>query len=308
MTNFNSMYITNFLQFIEKYFNISHDVSVTLFVTLTIFILGYIIKGIALTISGYLKRTSTRKMFLTTLKSLQKSVSIQDEALGRTIKTINFEKNSQWVYQKVNFFQLLAFKEIGYKESFNCFFHGFENYFAFWRCKDYRELRRKAFNRSWSMFENIEFWSKKAIEDFYKYEQRYNTFGEKRNIEMDKLRKMWESIFSQSITSPTHLNYVKELDKITSEYSKIPTIQRVSPYITNRRLILKIRILNRRYFKGGLTDGLTFIVDINNQCVSVSHEYIDMEYLARNVKDQYEVYKASFYSYKRYITRIVRIL
>ncbi|UAY52739.1 hypothetical protein [Ferruginibacter albus] len=300
--------------FIEKYFSVSHDISATLIVTLLTFALGFIITGIVSVISKYLTRRTVRKMFLNALISLNKTVKAQEQSLSNTIRAINFEENSQWLYQKADFYQLRAFKEIGYIQSFNSLFNGFENYLIL-RSKQKKNLRRHAFNKMWSILNSIEFWSQTAFEDFYKFEERYNEFGDKRNSAIEELRKAWEQIFISATKAqlqqqlplhPAYENYLNQLNNIIVEYSKIPTIKRVGPYITNRKLILKIRILNKKAARAGIA--LPFLHEFNDKCMVVSSHYIDMEYLARNVKIQYAEYKWSFYTFSRVIKKIAKIL
>ena len=114
-------------EFIEKYFKIGHDASATLIVTLIIFILGYAISAIVYILSRYFNRRSHRKMFINNLLGLNKAIKAQENGFLATLKSMNFEENTFWVYDKVDFFQLSAFREIGYKDSFKSFFYGIEN-------------------------------------------------------------------------------------------------------------------------------------------------------------------------------------
>lgn len=288
-------------EIIEKYFSISHDASASLIITLITFILGYILTGCFYIISRFFQRKSHRKMFLNNLVSLNKSLKAQEKAFLTTIKSLKFEENNLWNYDKVDFFQLSAIKEMSYKESFNSFFYGFENQISI--CIG-NKLRRKSFNRAWSIFSNTEFWSTKAIADFYSFTEKYNNYGDKRNSVMHELHTMWESLLSVSTTniSDEHYQYLIQLGEIISEFGKIPTAKRVTPYITHRKLILRIRILNRKHFT------LPFMREFNDKCLEVSAVYIDMEHLVRHSKAQYKVYYYSFRTFNRSLKKIIQIL
>ncbi|MEO8110860.1 MAG: hypothetical protein ABI594_12540 [Ginsengibacter sp.] len=290
--------------FIERLFNISHDASASLIVTLTIFILGYIITATVFIISKYFERKSNRKIFLDNLKSLNKSVLRQQTAFLDTINSLNIVTNSPWEYSKVEFFQIPVFKEMSFKESLKCFFFGLENQLAFWRNK---KLRRHAFNKTWENITNVQFWSDRALNDFYPILDKYNQHGERRNAALRQLREMWEQLFLFAKNEPGKLSqrefeYVKLLDNTIAAYQKIPTNQRVIPYITHRKLILPIRILNRKY------ETLPLVANINNKAHEVSTHYHEMEIFIRNTRIQYKTYHYAFRRIQKTNEMIVDIL
>ncbi len=286
---------------IERYFEISHDASASLIITLLTFILGYFITGCFYIISRYFNRRANRKMFVSNLTSLEKNIKSQEKAFWGLLDSMNFEKNTIWNYSKVDFFQILAFQELGYKDSFNGFFHGIENIVPLFIRKP---IKRKAFNKTWSILNNIDFWEKKALSDFYPLLEKYNSFGEKRNKAMNDLRIMWEQLFlADPQTIPqVHIDYLNELHKIIEAYAKTPTLERVAPYFTHRNLVLKIRILNKKYKTLGFTR------EFNDKCLEVSSHYLDMEMLVRNTKKQYKNYYYSFREFRRLIPKIKNIL
>src|SRR6185437_2931595 len=233
-------------KFIEKFFNISHDASASLIITLCTFILGYLITGLVFIINRYFERRSNRKIFLDNLKSLNKSLLRQQRGFSDCIKSFDIIRNSPWIYAKIDFFQIAVFKEMSYKENFKSFFLGFENQLKICSNKD---LRRRAYNKTWENFNNIQFWSDKAFNDFYPILEKYNLFGEKRNIALNQLRQMWEHLLHACKMDPTRfigepLEFLKSLDELIRIYQKIPTNERVMPYRTQRSLILPLRILN----------------------------------------------------------------
>src|SRR4051812_39128706 len=104
---------------IEKYFNISHDASASLIITLLTFILGYLITGSVYVLSRYFNRRSNRKMFVSNLVSVARPLKSQENAFLRLIDSMDFMENNVWSYSKVDFFQVSVLRELGYKESFN---------------------------------------------------------------------------------------------------------------------------------------------------------------------------------------------
>lgn len=291
-------------EIIERIFNISHDASATLIITLAIFILGYIITAIASTTTRYFERKSNRKIFLENLKNLNNPLKRQQRAFLDTINSLNIVTNSPWEYSRVDFFQIPFVREMSYKEGFKSFFFGFENRFAFWRSK---KLRRRAYNKTWENLNNIQYWSDRALNDFYPTLEKLNQLGEKRNLALNQLRQMWEQLFLVAKNDPTRFNqyefeYLKQLNKTIAVYQKIPGKQRVFPFTTQRKLILPIRILNRRY------QTLPLVREVNDKAYEVSVHYHEMELLVRHTRMQYEEYYHAFRRIQKTTEMIVKIL
>lgn len=286
---------------IENFFDIGHDASATVIITLLIFILGYLITGVVFVISKFLQRRANRKMFINNLTSLNKTVEFQEKVLTSLLKNIDFVENKLGVYNKVDYFQLMLFHEMSYKDTFKSFFHGFENQISVCIKKP---LKRKAFTKVWSILSNIEFWDKKMIDGYYEMFERYNKFGAARNKAINELRQMWEYLLlvDPNTISQIHKSYLNELALIVKKFSKTPTLKRVGPYFVNRNLVLKIRILNKKY------PTLPFVKEFTDKCLEVSSEYIDMELLVRNTKQQYQIYYYTFREWSRSTKKIIKIL
>lgn len=291
-------------KFIENLFNISHDASASLIVTLSTFILGYLITGFVVLITRYFVRRTNRKMFNENMQSLNKSIKRQLKAFKHTIATLDIMKSPPWIYTRADFFQVNVFKEMSYKENFKSFFLGLENQLPF--CTN-QKLKRKAYNKAWENLNNIQFWSDRGFDSFYPALDKFNQHGERRNEAMTRLRKMWEHIIHQAQIAPNSLTpiefeYVKALDKIIGSAQKIPTNERVLPFRTHRSMILPIRILNRKFHTIG------FVREINDTALEVSHHYLEMENLVRHTRIQYQDYAYSFRSILKTNEKIIRIL
>jgi len=289
---------------VEKFFDISHDASASLIITLGTFILGYLITGLVFLISKYFERKSNRKIFIENLKNLSKSLKRQERAFIDTIKSFDIVKNTPWQYSKVDFFQVSVFKEMSYKENFRSFFLGFENQISICISKD---LKRRAYNKTWENLNNLQFWSDRAFNDFYPILEKYNQQGDKRNIALNQLRQMWEQLFYIGKTDPTkftaeQFEYVKALDTLIGVFQKIPTNQRVTPFRTHRSLILPIRILNKKY------QLLPFVRELNDRAMEVSTHYREMELLLRHTRIQYQEYLYTIRTIQRTNKMIIKIL
>jgi hypothetical protein len=288
-------------KFIERFFNISHDASASLIIALLTFILGYIITGFVFLISKYLERKSTSKIYIDNLISLDKSLARQVKQISYTLDSFNIVKNTLWVYAKVDFFQIPVFREISYKDSFKSFFLGIENQITLCVSK---KLKRRAFNKTWENLNNIQFWSDKAFNDFNPILEKYNGYGEKRNMALNDLRRMWEQFLQNVPTNihPEQLEYLKKLDLLIADFQKIHSNERKKPFVTHRKLILKIRILNRKY------PNFEFVRVFNDKAMDVSTHYHDMELLLRHTKSQYLEYYHFFRGIKKVNQKIIIIL
>ena len=118
---------------------------------------------------------------------------------------------------------------------------------------------------------------------------------------------MWELLFHVAKTDPTkftseQFKYVKELDILIGFFQKIPTNQRVTPYITHRSLILPIRILNRKY------KSLPFVRELNDRAMEVSTYYQEMELLLRHTRIQYQEYLHTVRTIQKTNEMVIKIL
>lgn len=289
---------------IERFFTISHDASASLIITLSTFILGYLITGLVFIINRYFERKSNRKIFIQNLESLDKSLKRQQRAFIDTIKSFDIVKNSPWEYSKVHFFQVTVFKEMSYKESFKSFFLGFENQLSV--CTN-KTIKRKAYNKTWENLNNIQFWSEKAFNDFNPLLDKYNQHGDRRNVAINQLRQMWEHLFQdckverEKFTDEEY-EYLRKLDKIIGVFQNIPTDQRIKPYTTHRYLVLPIRILNKKY---QLTP---FIRKLNDITLEASKHYREMELLLRQTRIQYQEYFHLFRAIQKINEMTIKIL
>lgn len=288
-------------QWIEKYFQIGHDAAASVLIALITFIVGYIITALVYGINRFLERRSNRKIFFHSLKGLNKSLKRQEKGFIETIDSLNVVENSPWRYSKVELFQISVFREMGYRDTFKSFFVGFENQL---RCVN-RNLKRKAFNKAWENVNITDFWLNKSFEDFYPTLDRYNEFGERRSQAIEKLSRIWISFFEQSRTTPSNdveSQYLKALDAIISNWQKLPTGKRVTPFNVQRSLILKIKILNKKY------PYLPLITDFDQIASDASHQYHQMELIVRHFRDQFKEYRRVIRNVYRTNEKILEIL
>jgi len=313
-------------EFIERLFNISHDASATLIITITIFIFGYVFTVVAHLARSFFKRRAIKKVFLDNLNNFNKSIKWQQRNIEKTIESLNIEENTRWEFAGVQFYQISVFKEMTYTESFKAFFLGLENRkgvfvfikrlrYLFSREKRllyksstrYMKLKSHAFNKLWENLSRVNRFSERTANEFQKHLATYNEHGENRNVAVDELRKLWEDIFSFTKKNQDHMSsrefeFSRQLDFITSQFQKIPTRKRVEPYTTNRKLILPIRILGKKF------QDIQNAQIITNKALEAGHHYHEMEMLIRHFLNQYKIYLLEFNSVRRMNEKILKIL
>jgi hypothetical protein len=313
-------------QFIEHFFNISHDASATLIITITIFLFGYVVTIVAHFAKSLFNRRAIKKVFLDNLNNFNKSIKWQQKNIKKTIESLNIIQNTPWEFPGVQFYQISVFKEMTYTESFKAFFLGLENrkgVFVFMKrlrylfCREKRllyknstnfmKLKSHAFNKLWENLSRVNRFSERIANEFQQHLATYNEHGENRNVAINELRRLWEDNFSftkknHDYLSSKEFEYTKQLDFIISQFQKIPTRKRVQPYTTNRKLILPIRVLGKKF------QDIQNAQIITNKALEAGHHYHEMEMLIRHFRKQYKMYLLEFNSVRRMNEKILKIL
>jgi hypothetical protein len=286
-------------EFIEKLFNIGHDASATIIITILVFVLGYIITGIGRIISNFIRRAAVRKLFLENIKSLNVSIREQERIYKVMADAFYIHKDPSWDTFKVELFQIAVFKEISYKETFQAFFTGIENVFS---CK--KKIKRKAFNKLWENVASAELWTNKAFNDFTPTLEKYNSYDTARAEAITTMRKAWEKAFSAGAKGqlpPNELEYYTKMGEITLDYKIIPTQERTKPFVTHRKLVLRMRILSKKYAPISNRD-------LNDAAMEASYQYANMRNILNVVREQYLIYKHLLRSVHKTNDTIISIL
>ena len=198
-------------------------------------------------------------------------------------------------------YHLELVNQIGYKDTFDSLFSGFEN--SFNKCC-YTKAKTRAFMKIWETLNNIEFWENKAFHDFDSLLNRYNDYNNRRNNALENYRKMIEPIAQQVNAGrgvPERIAlYLQALDKINVVWQRCD--KRTTPYVAHKKLVIPMRILNRKF------SDLPLANSINDHLLQASFYYDNMYHLLKVYRKQYAIYAASFRYNYRVTERAIRIL
>jgi len=291
-------------EFFRKFFGIDAAPAATITITITIFITGFLLNGFLRLINQYSARSKNRRIFIGNLKSLNESLKKAEDAVKDTISSLDISKSDPWLIYRPEFYQLLIFREMGYKDIFQAYFTGFENFFTFLKSKKSKRERRDSFNKIYANISHIELWASNTFLDFNKFLEKYNEFGDKRNDAINRLRLYWEGL---STNNPADLRdfeieYLNKLFRIIHNYRSIPTLKRVNPFNTQRNLVLPIRLLNKKSVPD--MDMRAF----NDIALEASNHYTNMELYLRVFKSQFNIYLESINKVYESNEKIIRVL
>jgi hypothetical protein len=177
--------------YLESSFNLEPGPAATIIISLFVFFIGFLIRGIINWLGRFKERRIVRRLFIDILKGLRDQIKKQRDGFKETSTSLDMKANTPWVINKATFFQIPVFKELKYSDTFKAFFLGLENSFVFLRGKSFILKKRQLFNKVWENNSNLDFWSEKIFTDFNKYLDKYNIYLDRWNNAVTELRLTW---------------------------------------------------------------------------------------------------------------------
>jgi hypothetical protein len=207
-----------------------------------------------------------------------------------------FRTKSPFEYKVGDFYNLSSFSEIGYHKTYEAHFNGIENLF---KCK--REKKLELFNKSWEIIHSINEWRERSSSSLKDFEANCNRLNERRNDAIEEHRKLIDRLISsvngKNIPQPI-AEYIHEVDEIHINWQN--TEDRTRPDILHRRLVLPLRILNRKNTE------IPLAIRMNDNLMKVTMEYQNQSNLLRSYKKQFFRYYALFNAYSKQINLVSR--
>ncbi|HEY6144032.1 MAG TPA: hypothetical protein VIV55_11515 [Flavobacterium sp.] len=195
----------NIQKFIEQLFNIDSNTSATIIITVIVFALGYIFTSLGKIISKYSIRKANRKIFIKNLESLIISLNKRREVIEIQLIHLNIKTFTVVPISKIQFFQISILNSMTYKETFECFFTGFENILYSSKTS---KLRSKCFIKVWENMSNIEFWENKMYEQMKPAQDEINRLNEILTKPLTEMRILYTELLS-NVNNPA----IKPLEK-----------------------------------------------------------------------------------------------
>lgn len=261
---------------IEHFFGVNHDVSATIILTITVFVLGYLLNGLGNLGKKYFERRSTRKMVIASLKELKPTLDELAVLLGNFVVKVKHEPQSAWSIEYFLHYHPTAIKEIGYKSCFECFFFGIENAIKFNSIH-----RRKNFSNMWTLLNGVDFMEKKIVSDFDNMSEKYKSAVKAKAEALSDLGRS----FREFLSDPNNLsaeNYISELKPILGSWFSKPETIKLDHFYTHRQLVLKTRILNRK-FQNEVDTQL-----IEKNCLRMSYCYVQVYEIINHTVNEYK--------------------
>lgn|GEM_PF-4741408 len=273
------------IDFLVTEFQIDKNVAVSTVVTLFIFCSGIIINQIIKAITLFNSRRRTRNLFQILIDQLSRSIRLQGRDYGKIADQFTFKSYNRFTYKRAEVYTLDILYDTGYQRLFDAQFLGFENYF-----QTDKDLKVKAFNKVWETLNIISYWHEKSFEGINDFLKDYNKHNDNRNEAIENHRILLAPIFQalngQNV-NPTLASYLVEIDNITANWQTVA--DRTRPDIVHRKLILPLRVHNRKHLKS-----ITIALKLNQDLLDASEHYINQRNLLKAQKEQFKTYSMIF--------------
>lgn len=277
-------------QFLKDNFNLQDAPAATIIISLLVFFLGFLIRGIINWVGEFRERRIIRHLFIDNLKGLSRQVEKQKNGFNETANSLDMKADSGWVFHKATFFQVSVFKEMKYSDTFKAYFLGIENSFTSFFSKTFRLSKYKSFYKVWENNSNLEFWADKIFNDFGKYLDKYNTMLEDWNKAVSELRLTWAEFFRERNGKELPAKEIEFANKLQAillpHYSKTSDENiAVKPYDVHTNLVRPIKELSEQY---ELNVDTIKLIETSLKSVNA---YIELDTFVNNVKSQIEAHR-----------------
>lgn len=277
-------FISDFIEKVRNTFDVDPNTFATIVITISIFIIGYILNFIADLIKSHVERKNTKRIFRIAIEKHIRDIRKQERAFDKTLDSLTFENRSNFKFV----YHVMASKDLfwnfGFQKTYEAYFSGPGNLF---RCKKIKKL--SAFNNIWNSIESNSYWHKQFESRHDEFIMHYNLSNEKRNDAIDGYRKYLQEVNSvlEGKTIENELSqYLIRVLKIHSDWTRLQ--DRTSPPICHRNLVLKNRILYKKFYMIGQA------FKINDYFLDATTHYIDQVNRIKNERQQIDIYRKLF--------------
>lgn len=270
--------LTNFL---ENTFSIDDNTSATIIITLTVFILGYIIMGLAKSISAYINRIKYRNLFKEMINEIARCAEIQSDNINKLIGTINIANNGYFNLKKQNINLLNNFNQISFESFYGAYFKGIENLFN----------RKKIiyFNKTFGIIDaltkneiQILIELDKCVNNFNKHADNWNDSTEKVKLSIEDM-----NLYLDGQDVPIYVaEFFQQIDKLISDWQKFENPTRYDIVYNNLiKPIIKLYNENKH-------------VDLVKISKSLLDRLMDSEYNYQSMCKSLEFYRELFSNFE----------
>lgn len=163
-----------FLQeWLKKTFAINDAVAASILVTITVFVVGGILKWVSNLFLNYKLRANNRRLFFNCLNKLPKKFNQQCQELQTTVNRLILDGKEDFYYNQLNYPEIETILQIPYRDLFLANFSGFENIF-----KNLIQKRKRdaAFDEIRDILTKSLFYDKKSADDMETFLKSFNMY------------------------------------------------------------------------------------------------------------------------------------
>lgn len=287
------------MQTLKCLFGIDDNTAATIIITLSIFILGYVVNGVNNLIVAYIRRRNYRRIFSDIMETVAREIGRQSEMFLTSAASFNIENSGDYIVKTITITHMDNIDKLDFKDVYNAHFTGVENLFV--------GLKLKAFNKTYNNISLV-----KGIED--KLAQRVNFFNGKLDEYQSKwdehlglLRQLLDNIVVEQNGQqlPREVaDYFEGMDRIVRAWQLLPN--RLEYSIMKRQFIDRLLNHNREHqalrFQGNP------ILQMNTLLLNVAHDY---ENLAKTLQVYSDEFTHNYYLYRvshRVINKAIKFL
>jgi hypothetical protein len=285
----------SFVDYIAQAFNIDSNTSATLVITLSIFILGYLLNWINNIIVGLRTRRNYRKLFQAITDSIIYSIDLQSKNFVKAAKTLNINHQNDYFLQTVTITHLDNVDRLDFKLVYDSYFLGLENLFS--------ERKLKAFNKSFGRLALIKNTEERIPQELSSFIQKFNEHENKWNEAAEQIRQFYDNLHRQvdGGTFPARVaDYLTRMDRTIFRWQNLDG--RTEYSILHNELINPLLTLNREFQDIGLT------LNFNSLLLNASHHFDNMEKTLNVYNEIFRNHSLTYRAANRILKKSISIL
>lgn len=288
-------------KWINDIFGIDNEVSAPILITLTVFIIGGLVKLIFDQINAYLKRKSYRNTFYSIVEEIIKDCGKKERHIQGLLPTLNIDHKSHWTlsYSKLKYVNQL------FKLPFEIIYGAFEKLFS---CQCNKTIKRKAFHEIYSLLENINYFDSYIRPDMEQFIQNFNRRHDMYNLALSSFNTLRDK-FDFQIQGQTFTkgaggidDYAIEGNEIWKKWFELDEKERVHYKITYDYLVEPLLKLNKKF------NELGFTLEQNMHLLECSAQFVEMENIMKRVSMTFTNHYYNFRTTRRKLKKCLNVI
>lgn len=287
------------IDLLKEWFGIDGNTAATIVITLSIFILGYVVNGINNAVSVFIKRRNYRKIFSDVIETVASNIGLQSKMFHKSSENVNIMNPDDYVVKTITITHLDNVDKLDFKDIYNAHFSGIENIF--------NKKKLKAFNKVFGRLSLIKGIEGRLASQMSSFDERFHEHEQQWNEFIEKLRQLTDAITAATngVNAPQAVaNYLEGMDRIILRWQQMPNRKEYS--VVKEHYVDRLLAHNRDHqdlrFQGNPMLGM------NTLLLNAAHYYDNMEktlqVYSESLNDYYHLYRGT----KRIIDKAMKIM